>query len=588
MKVSFAFALTLLLALAAPVQAAALTPLPEQTLSFPAGKDVQPAAFSPDGSQLLTLDAAGLTLWQVEGRQPLWRSAARLDWFPWNVEWDEESITLRNYDGQQVRLNRNSGRELGQGRWQPPAKVLAGFGLKDAAGLRTLGGALWQEDPDQPLPFEVVPGKLVGYYAQSGNQLALKRPEFAPAELLSSGKMQYQLQTIFPAASFGGPDNRFAPGLSFSPDGRWLAWSSRRRVTLWNVRSGEKVAVLRPDPYGPDSDDLRMVWSPAGDVLSVYSMRDLWRYRTPTAGQQAAAFTLLDHTPTPKDALIRTVSALGTLTSGTGAALLLSQAGSTQAQAVGPVPQRVFFGEDGQTTLAVAWPFVWVLRHGAQSPLALRLPDYAEAEWLTLQGERLTVYGRNLGWIPGQEPSMRPSVWTADLPAASTPSPLPLTLQQEDPHPNCGPQQTGQWATAVIQPVRLCQTEKQLSGYRKDEVVWSLELPDAAQPFVTPDGLWFALRSDSKLRIYRSGAGTLTATVALPDLPKDTFWTPALRVDPEGRWAAVQGGQQWYLVDLRAGSVQALPALKDAQDLAFIENRLAVIHTDRVEWFRLE
>ncbi|MFC6593176.1 hypothetical protein ACFP81_14915 [Deinococcus lacus] len=314
---ALAYALPLLLALAAPVEAVTLTPLPTQSLSFAAGKDVQPLAFSPDSLQLLTTDAAGLTLWQVEGMKPIWRSTVRPDWFPWNTEWDGQTLTLRHYDGRQVQLDRNSGRELGQGRWQPPAEVLAQLGLKSAAGLRALGGSLWQEDPAQPLPFEIDPGKLVGYYAQSGNQLALKPPEFAPVHLLPAGGPQH-LQTVYPARAFAGPDHRFMPGLSFSPDGRWLAWSSQRRVTLWNVQNGEKVAVLRPDPYQHDSDELRMVWSPAGDVLSVYSMRDLWRYRTPGAGQPAAAFTLLDQTPAPKDALIRTVSAAGTLTSGTG------------------------------------------------------------------------------------------------------------------------------------------------------------------------------------------------------------------------------------------------------------------------------
>ncbi|MFC6593177.1 hypothetical protein ACFP81_14920 [Deinococcus lacus] len=247
------------------------------------------------------------------------------------------------------------------------------------------------------------------------------------------------------------------------------------------------------------------------------------------------------------------------------------------------MPQRVFFSEDGQTTLAVSWPFLWVFGPQAESPLALRLPDYAEAEWLTLQGGRLTVYGRNLSWSPGQEPTMQASVWTADLPTASAQSPLPLTLQQEDDRLNCG---TGQWATVILRPVRLCQTEKQLSGHRGDEVVWSLALPDALAPLIAPDGLWFAVRSGNKLRIYQTGTGVQAAEVSLPALSDGAFWTE-LRVDSAGRWAAVQAGQQWYLADLKAGSVQALPMLKGAQDLAFVAGHLAAVQTDRVDWFNL-
>ncbi|WP_261665122.1 hypothetical protein [Deinococcus sp. Marseille-Q6407] len=601
-RFSLAYFFLALLTLSAPAGAVTLSPLPAQTLTFAAGRDVQAVSFSEDGQQLLTLDEAGLTLWQVTPLRPLWRSHVRLDWRPRSARWKAGEIVLLGDEGRRARLAAADGRQLGEDRLPLPAEVRRALGLAaQAPVLHFTAQGIWQPNPQQPgLPFDVGGGQLSGFYAQQGRWLAVKPPGYAPLEVWQSGQAKYRLGSIFPAWGFesgGGISEQ----LSLSPDGRWLAWSAQRRVTLWDLGSGEKRAVLRPDPYQESSESLQVGWTPSGDTLLLWSDRALWRYQVPAANAGAAAdFALLDRTAAPRDALIRTVASNGALVSG-AQSLLLSRPGqtpaegTTAAEVIGPVPQQVFFSDDGTRTLVLSPPALWVFGTGAAGkPLALRLPAFAEGSWLTLDSaDRLTIYGRDLSQTPGQEPGLAASVWQADLRGLTLGQLIPLRRLQVDPRLNCpgGAAPAGQWLTPVLRDVRLCQQERQLSGLRGTQAVWTLELPDVAQALVTPDGQWFAPQltsSRGQLSVYRSDTGQRAGQLALPTLPPDTFWNPELRVDAQGRWAAVHAGRQWYLADLRRGSVQNVPQLEGAVDVAFVGDRLAATLADRVVWLALQ
>lgn len=557
-----------------------LTPQPSRTLSFPAGRDVQPVAFSEDGDRLLTRDEAGLTLWQVSPLRPLWRQKVALKWRPREVRWEGSHLTLLGMNGQTLRLAADTGQPLGEGTEPLGLAVRSALGVGEAKGLIFTPQGLWEKS-DAGIPFDVSGGELVGFYTQRGNRLATKPKGFGPVEVRLEDK-KLSLGTVYPALGF-----ETTPGqgevLSFSPDGRWLAWSAARRVTLWALPGGEKRAILRPDPHTETLNNLQVTWAPGGSELLLNSDRMLWRYRIPVRPE--TAFTLRDATPAPRDALIRMVSARGVVASGVANALLLSRPGEVAPQTVGPVPQRVFFSEDGSRVLALSGPTLWVYSVGKADPLALRFPDFAEGERLTLTGDTLTVYGRDLSWAPGTEPKLTPSVWQADLSGLSAGQTVPLKVVTTDPRPAC---EGGQWLTPVPTQVRLCQGEGNLSGWQGEQRLWTLAVPAGHSVTLTPDGQWFALATEGgELRLYRAATGQAAGTLTFPNPAQGGFSPSALRVDAAGRWVSVQSWNEWRLGDVRTGRVRSDPALTGAKDMAFVGERLAVVGTDSVKWFEV-
>ncbi|EYB66621.1 hypothetical protein DEIPH_ctg081orf0009 [Deinococcus phoenicis] len=556
-----------------------LTPQPARTLSFPAGRDVQPVAFSEDGDRLLTRDEAGLTLWQVSPLRPLWRQKVTLKWWPRQVRWEGTSLTLLGMNGQTLKLAADTGKPLGEGTEPLGAAVRAALGVGEAGPLVFTPQGIWKKS-EAGIPFEVSGGELVGFYTRRGDWLATKARGYGPVEVCLEGK-KLSLDTIFPALGFETAP-RQGEMLSFSPDGRWLAWSAARRVTLWALPGGEKRAVLRPDPYTETINNLQVTWAPGGELL-LNSDRTLWRYRIPGASE--TAFTLQDTVPAPKDALIRMVSARGAIASGVANALLLSRPGEATPQTVGPVPQRVFFSEDGNRTLTLSGPTLWLYGPEKAGPLALRLPDFAEGERLTLTGDTLTVYGRDLSWTPGTEPKLTPSIWQANLSGLTTGQTVPLKVVTTDPRPGCD---GGQWLTPVLTQVRLCQSEGKLSGWQGERRLWSLDVPAGRSVTVTPDGQWFALATEGgELRLYRAATGQTAGTLTFLKSAQGGFYPSALRVDAAGRWVGVQSWSEWLLGDVRAGNVRRDPALNGAKDLAFVGERLAVVGVDTVTWFEV-
>ncbi|MCP2014538.1 WD40 repeat protein [Deinococcus sp. HSC-46F16] len=555
-----------------------LAPQPSRALSFPAGRDVQPVAFSEDGDRLLTRDEAGLTLWQVSPLRPVWRQKVAPRWWPLDVRWEGHRLTLLGMNGQALRLAADTGKPLGEGTEPLDAAVRSALRVGDAPGLVFTPQGLWKKSTAN-IPFEVGGGDLVGFYARRGDWLATKPQGFGPVNVRLDGKA-LNLGTVYPALGFETTP-RQGEMLSFSPDGRWLAWSAARRVTLWALPGGEKRVVLRPDPYTETLNNLQVTWAPGGGEVLLNSDRTLWRYRVPKGAE--TAFTLQDTTPAPRDALIRVVSARGAIASGVANALLLSRPGESMPQTVGPVPQRVFFSENGDVTLALSGTTLWVYGPDNADPLALRLPDFAEGERLTLAGDTLTVSGRDLSWTPGTEPELTPSVWQARLGGLTAGQTVPLRLVATDPRPGC---EGGQWLTPVLTRVRLCQGEGKLSGWQGERRLWTLDLPAGRSVTLTPDGEWFALATEGgEVRLYRAATGQAAGTLTFPKPTQGGFFPSALRVDAAGRWVGVQSWNGWRLGDAGTGRVRSAPALTGAKDVAFVGDRLAVVGADTVEWW---
>jgi WD40 repeat protein len=134
-------------------------------------------------------------------------------------------------------------------------------GTRLAAPLTFGGAAVWDVGQDEAIALFPAPLAQPAL-SPDGRRLALFHP----------GEREIQLYAVdngMRLASFADADSLPA-GDPFSPDGRWLAYTTGNRLQLARV-DGEETAVLL-EGHREDQGINRVLWSPASDALVVASL----------------------------------------------------------------------------------------------------------------------------------------------------------------------------------------------------------------------------------------------------------------------------------------------------------------------------
>lgn len=597
-------------------------------VNFPLGQQPWPLAFSPTGKELLSIDNSGLSLWDVRGERLLWRfglpAGRAWEYMPRRVDWQDNELILyaesEDKSSQFVtRLDAESGRVLGQekrARSDLPRRIIAPN--LPANQVIDAGFTLWQKGVSDPPSDQ---GLLATYvYEPRLKLLAFKRPDYdsqnrgalgiEPIQVFSeaAGKVVFRFQTIyFDSLSFLKLHEQ-RQQLSFSPDGKYLGWSAAGRLTVWDLHTGAKLLILRPQPFESSSNGLLVTWGADSRTVTLSTGNWLRQYALPD-GQLLRSQDLSDG--------FQIFSIQWDVASGDVTALRV-QTALGQSLRLGRSAGQVFFSATDRTFISFTDDqTAWLYRSGKVAPIELRLSRKMQVNNARINVATGTVdlFGTvqmppdDTGQQRYDDAYVRISIANA-LKSESTGQLLTVKLQELARAEQIGeacttlkaPAQTPEAQQGRLWPspaytLSLCEDQylisaKKLGQDPKSAPLWQLsKLRDGGNPLISSDDRHLLLSLPNKeIRLYRAANASLMARLTFPDKQKDDYFG-AFLVSPDERVLALQLENKWRFFDLRTKQeLPAATALKEARQVAFVDGgkTLAVLRDAAVVFYQLK
>lgn len=197
-------------------------------------------SYSPDGKYFVQIDSYNLRIWQTK------------DW---------KLLHTLNFKSSTVEHSYH--KRIDAFSISPDSKIIATVTSKYDVKLWNIETGLPLDERKQPTGISPLSKDSYGYtkiqFSPDGTKLAIITGDNVSSTLylwsIGQGKMLYKIKD-----SEGGMH-----GLSFSPDGKYIATSSfAPQVILWNAVSGEEVKVLDRGGNFPYND---VQYSPDGKIL---------------------------------------------------------------------------------------------------------------------------------------------------------------------------------------------------------------------------------------------------------------------------------------------------------------------------------
>lgn len=627
-------ALFLALSLAgAPAQASGAPDLLHLKLgaqvALPLGQSAQLFSFSPQGTEFLSLDSSGLSLWKMSDKEfrIAWRYSLPVgqtwqtppDYADW--EYTKKGGTIAVYaqalaSGELpvIRLDANTGKLLSfaqEKRPLPdvprrvialhfPARFPARQVFTDSTALRVVHSPPESETlaiysysprlkllafkkPDDHSEIHDGRGETVQVYSEEAGKIVATFPTLNYSGLsrvngVSSDTLSEEEQ------------------LGLSPDGRYLGLLTSGRLTVWSLQTKEKVAVLRPQPYGNRTASVsRILWTRDGNVVLSNQVGDeRYEYALPSG-------TLLrGHTPKVDFADLRN-------------------------------PERkLFFSATDRSFITFlndrqAWFFP-----GGASPVQLNLNKP-----MSVNNARLDMASGQVSLVGSMESSDDSGFWPPlsvqglTLPKDTPPQytrrvskppvvavavalrPLKQPWEEERDCRQGHPPQEGILKASPAATLQLCETPTLLSafretpappsvstwlasllGIRKTEttLLWTVKKEVDRTVLVSSDDRVLLLDApEQRVKAYRTRDGTLLMEMSIEggyDSVRDD-----ILLSPDERLLALRNQGEWHFYDVRTRKeLPAPPLVRYAETVAFVDEgkTLAAVQDSAVLFYPLE
>ena len=537
---------------------------------------------------------------------------------PSRAEWHGNEIALYAEQPGQLfvtRLDARTGKVLGQEK-QPFPDLLRRVIAPDLAAsqVQALQNSLWQIGVDNP-PFN---RRLLATYTSLPELklLAFKKPDRdsrnrgetgdQPVQVYSeaAGKVIFRFQTVGYDSLFSSDMSDELNQLSFSPDGRYLGWSATGRVTIWELKTGNKVAVLRPQPYSSSFSGPRVNW--AADSRSVTLSGSDWlrEYALPD-GKLLRGQDVREG--------FQTFSTHWDFATGVRTALRVQTAGGKSCN-LGRSAGGIFFSDTDRSFISFTDDrTAWFYPSGQSRAVQLHLnrPMRVENARLNSAAGTVDLFGQLL--TPpdpkGQAntPPPVPAVQRFSLAAALRAGPditstatLKEVAHTKESNSECEqgkPPQKGRWWVSPAFTLHLCETPslitaRLLNADPESRPLWTLGKVkgiDSRPQFSPDDRILLLPAADREVKVSHARNAALLATLRVPG--QGPLYVYNFRLRPDERTLALQIEGVWHFYDLRTKQELPAPAaIKGARDLAFVENgaTLAVQQDSAVVFYSLK